>query len=213
MKRKMLITAICCVLIGGLMGCGNQSSSNVLKNKDAKPNNVADSVIDYIEINKKKVYVVENVKDLCEQVKDFEQFSVSGTSQNSSDAEGLTEFYQKTDDDFSNMVIYAHTGKGPGSDEIIHFDMERPDREDDSTVIKDYEIKNYNFVYGSIAIKGKTLTIGESTPDDLIKIMGEDYELNKNLELYTYELDKYDWERYNFYFNNEILSNVAIYND
>ena len=213
MKRKKLGVIVCCLLIGGLVGCGNQSDKGISQNKNTRPDSVTNTVVNYIEINDEKVYVVDNVKDLCEQLKDFEQFSVSGTSQNSSDAEGLTEFYQKTDDDFSNMVIYAHTGKGPGSDEIIHFDMERPDREDDSTVIKDYEIENYNFVYGSIVIKGKTLTIGESTPDDLIKIMGEDYELNKNLELYTYELDKYDWERYNFYFNNEILSNVAIYND
>lgn len=213
MKKRILVTVICCLVMCGIMGCGNQPSSGILKDKGVKPNNVADSIVDYIKINDKKVYVVDNVKDLCEQVKDFEQFSVSGTSQNSSDKEGLPEFYQKTDDDFCNMIVYAHTGNGPGSDEIIRFDMERPDREDGSTIIENYEIENYNLVYGSVVIKGKTLTIGESTPDDLIEIMGKNYEFNKNLELYSYELDDCDWERYSFYFKNGIFTNLALYSD
>ena len=198
-KNSKVIIFILLLLVT-ITGC-----SNNINNNSSKPDNTIDGIINLVEIRNVKFYLTNKVESLGNQFTNSTELRMCGGK--CYDANNLNDFYTSKTDDWAFFNAYLLADKG--NTKILEFDIRG---EDINTLIKDYTIENYNILEGIFYINNKKFEIGKSNTNDIIAELGNNYEYNKTLNLYTYKFDDYKWDTYHFYMKNDIISNVAIYN-
>lgn len=203
------------------VGCNNSSLEEKLPDVD-----LFDSKIDYILFRDKKIYLSQNLEDYLFQFKGLNCKFRATDSQISSDMsidninDNNHTFYSlytgSIDNVFGEGQIRCHDDIGGGDNEfdIRLYAANPPDKS--NVLYTDMKIVQWNFESGfaneeiKIFIDGESLSIESksvSTKDDVVRLMGSNYEVDKGIYYDDYESFIYHINdiKYKFSFDDDNL--------
>ena len=198
MKNKFLLSFILIISIICFTGCNNNNKSS-----DSKIN----SAIGRIETDYGNYYLMGKLGDFVDQL-----------------TNGYLKFESTNDISFKNLDVKGSKTSGNvyvkinnvntnQLESFLNFDVRGENVE---TLLKDYDIESFSILNGIVALKNGYVTVGKTTLDDVISILGEENIESKNesLGVYRFILSDYEWKSYRFYYEKDnSITNIVVRKD